>query len=253
MDSNGKLDTSILPAIAISDTFVVASEAAMLALTAQVGDIAVRTDLSKSFILKAAGASTLANWQELLTPADSVSSVNGETGTVVLDANDVGALPDSTKYGASLSVSGRSVQLKDQDGNNLGSAIQTQDTTYSAATQSANGLMSSTDKTKLDGISTGANKVEASTTNGNIKIDGVETTVYTLPAIDQVVETTFAATDWVESSGVFTLTITSTKRPFACFKLVSGTYKQVMVTLTYTGSSIVVISDDDFAGKLLSI
>ena len=32
------------------------------------------------------------------------------------------------------------------------------DTTYSAATQSANGLMSSTDKTKLDGIATGANK-----------------------------------------------------------------------------------------------
>ena len=36
-------------------------------------------------------------------------------------------------------------------------------------------------KTKLDGISTGANKVEASSTNGNIKIDGSETTVYELP------------------------------------------------------------------------
>lgn len=35
---------------------------------------------------------------------------------------------------------------------------------------------------KLDGISEGANKVEASTTNGNIKIDGVETVVYTHPA-----------------------------------------------------------------------
>ena len=36
--------------------------------------------------------------------------------------------------------------------------IPAQDTTYSTATQSANGLMSSSDKTKLDGIETGANK-----------------------------------------------------------------------------------------------
>ena len=35
-----------------------------------------------------------------------------------------------------------------------------------------------TEKNKLAGISTGANKVESSTTNGNIKIDGVETQVY---------------------------------------------------------------------------
>ncbi|WP_238326842.1 hypothetical protein, partial [Paenibacillus graminis] len=40
LDSGGKLDTSVLPALAISDTFVVATQAAMLALTAEVGDIA---------------------------------------------------------------------------------------------------------------------------------------------------------------------------------------------------------------------
>ena len=52
LGADGKLNASVLPAIAISDTFVVATEAAMLALTAEVGDIAIRTDLSKSFILK---------------------------------------------------------------------------------------------------------------------------------------------------------------------------------------------------------
>ena len=36
-------------------------------------------------------------------------------------------------------------------------------------------------KNKLNGISSGANKVEKSTTNGNIKVDGTETTVYTHP------------------------------------------------------------------------
>jgi hypothetical protein len=39
--------------------------------------------------------------------------------------------------------------------------------------------MSAADFSKLAAISTEANKVEASTTNGNIKIDGTETTVFT--------------------------------------------------------------------------
>jgi hypothetical protein len=38
-----------------------------------------------------------------------------------------------------------------------------------------------TEQTKLSGISIGANKAESSTTNGNIKINGIETTVYTHP------------------------------------------------------------------------
>lgn len=42
-------------------------------------------------------------------------------------------------------------------------------------------LVSDTEITKLAGVSEGANKVEASTTNGKIKIDGAETTVYTHP------------------------------------------------------------------------
>ena len=36
-------------------------------------------------------------------------------------------------------------------------------------------------KTKLDAIASGATKVEKSTTNGNIKINGTETVVYTHP------------------------------------------------------------------------
>lgn len=90
LDANGKLLASQVPAIAISDTFVVASQSAMLALSsADVGDIAIRTDLSKSFILKASGYSTLANWQELLTPVDVVTSVAGKTGAVSLTVSDI--------------------------------------------------------------------------------------------------------------------------------------------------------------------
>lgn len=68
LDSSAKLQANQLPALAITETFVVNSEAAMLAAPAQQGDVAVRTDLTKSFILTADPASTLANWQELLHP-----------------------------------------------------------------------------------------------------------------------------------------------------------------------------------------
>ena len=56
-----------------------------------------------------------------------------------------------TDYVASISVNGRTVTYKNKNGVNIGS-ITTQDTTYGLASQSNNGLMSSTDKTKLDGI-----------------------------------------------------------------------------------------------------
>ena len=81
------LQNSDLPAIAITDTFVVSSQAAMLALSAaERGDVAVRTDLNKSFILlkEITPSSKLSDWQELLTPTDAVLSVDGRTGVVSL-------------------------------------------------------------------------------------------------------------------------------------------------------------------------
>ena len=91
LGADGKVPNSQIPALAISETFPVASEAAMLALSsAEQGDVAVRTDISKSFILTTSPASTLENWQELLTPTDAVQSVNGQTGNVNLTKSDVG-------------------------------------------------------------------------------------------------------------------------------------------------------------------
>lgn len=89
LDSTGLIPSSQLPQISITDTFVVASQAAMLALSAQTGDVAVRTDLNKSYILKGTTPSVLSDWQELLTPTDSVLSVNGLTGSVVLTTTNI--------------------------------------------------------------------------------------------------------------------------------------------------------------------
>jgi len=84
----GVIPTNQLPPLAINDTFTAASQAAMLALTAQVGDIAIRTDTSTTYILSAEPASTLANWKAFLSPA-AVASVAGKTGVVVLAAADI--------------------------------------------------------------------------------------------------------------------------------------------------------------------
>ena len=89
LGAGGKLSEAVIPAIAITDTFVVDSQAAMLALKAQQGDVAVRTDVNKTFILKVAPATTLANWVELETPTDAVTSVNGLTGAVTLTTSEV--------------------------------------------------------------------------------------------------------------------------------------------------------------------
>jgi hypothetical protein len=78
--------TSASP-LTITDVFVVNSEAAMLALSsAQVGDVAIRTDQNKSYILSSSAPGTLSNWKELLTPPDAVSSVDGQTGSVSLSS-----------------------------------------------------------------------------------------------------------------------------------------------------------------------
>ena len=90
LDILGKVPISQLSSVLLSDTFVVGAQADMLALVAETGDVAVRTDLSKTFILTASPASNLANWQELLTPQSPVSSVNGQIGTVTLTKTDVG-------------------------------------------------------------------------------------------------------------------------------------------------------------------
>lgn len=88
-DMEGQLGTDQLPPLAISDVFSVASQQAMLALTAQRGDIAVRTDLGRVFILSTDDATILANWVELVARGDVVS-VAGRTGAVVLSKGDVG-------------------------------------------------------------------------------------------------------------------------------------------------------------------
>lgn len=88
-DITGTVPTSALPPLAINDTFPVASEAAMLALVAQRGDVAIRTDTGRTYILATDSPGTLADWKEIMATGQVVS-VAGRAGNVVLAKADVG-------------------------------------------------------------------------------------------------------------------------------------------------------------------
>lgn len=88
----GVIATSQLPALAINDIFPVTSQAQMLALTAQRGDMAIRSDTSTTWVLATDDPTTLANWKVLPTPSGSaITSINGQTsGAIVLGKADIG-------------------------------------------------------------------------------------------------------------------------------------------------------------------
>ena len=94
---SGKIPTSQIPAIATHETYPVASKAAMLALTTsqvQIGDVAIITTAGNdqgTYTLTASDPSKEASWTRHQAPQDTVLSVNGKQGTVVLSAADVGA------------------------------------------------------------------------------------------------------------------------------------------------------------------
>ena len=108
--SAGTIHATNIPVVALTTVQTAANQTAHLALTAQEGDIVVRSDENKSYVHNGGSAGTMADYTELLTPTDAVLSVNGQTGAV----------------------------------------------TISNATTSSAGLMSSADKSKLDGVESGA-------------------------------------------------------------------------------------------------
>ena len=84
-----KLPTSLFPSITLTDLFTVANQAAQLALTAEEGDVAIRTDEGKTYIHNGGSAGTMADWS-VMPAIGVIQSVNGQTGVVVLGKADIG-------------------------------------------------------------------------------------------------------------------------------------------------------------------
>ena len=157
LDSQGKIDVGILPSLALTDTFVVSSGSAMLSLSAQKGDIAVRSDLNQTFILTAEPPTNSANWQPLLSPSSSVSSVNGATGAVVLSSTNIpeGAnLYFTASRVQALSLASLTGDLPQSRITGLQADLAAH--THPVASTTAAGFLSASDKTKLNGIASSA-------------------------------------------------------------------------------------------------
>lgn len=95
LDAAGLIPPGQIPPSAVTVPFTVASQAQMLALTAQRGDLALRTDLPATFVLFADPATVAANWVQLPTPTSPVLSVFGRLGNITGTPADVGAAPAS--------------------------------------------------------------------------------------------------------------------------------------------------------------
>jgi hypothetical protein len=112
----GVLSTDQLPSVAITDTYPVASEAEMLDLTAQRGDVAVRSDIKRNFILRGDDPSLLSDWTMLELPTDAVLSVNGQAGVVVLNAAAVGADSEGSAAAAQAAAIAFAIQRANHTG-----------------------------------------------------------------------------------------------------------------------------------------
>lgn len=99
-------------------------------------------------------------------------AVTTDTGELYVGDKDkqVVKINENTTY--TLTKSGSTITLKGSDGSTQ--TVSDSNTTYNAATTSAAGLMSATDKSKLNGIATGANKYSlptaSSSTLGGVKV-----------------------------------------------------------------------------------
>ena len=197
LNGSGKLADSVIPSIAITDTFVVATQAAMLALTAQVGDVAIRTDLNKSFILQTSPASVLANWQELKTPTDTVNSVNGQTGAVVLGGGDLLVETASNVTGGADikttdTIDGALGKLNTKLGDKLDKNTAIPGATKTKITYDSNGLVTAgADATASDFVLTGYTK----NANPDVSIATTDTISAALGKLEKTLDSVNATAD----------------------------------------------------------
>lgn len=99
----------------------------------------------------------------------------------------VNELVDAYTGGNGIEVSPANViSAKIDTGNANGLGVTVAGFKLDLATTTTAGAMSATDKAKLDGVAEGATKVEKSETNGNVKVNGQETVVYTHPTTETV-------------------------------------------------------------------
>ena len=138
-DVTGTLPVGNMAATALTTVQTAANQTAHLALTAQEGDVVVRSDENKTYMHNGGTAGSMADYTLLATPTDAVTSVNGNTGVVTVTENV------TTNLGITGTTGARTITSSDGT-----------DAVIPVATDSVSGVMSADDHTKLSGIETNA-------------------------------------------------------------------------------------------------
>jgi hypothetical protein len=159
-----------LPAIALTTVQTTSNQVLMLALTAQEGDVVIRSDENKTYIHNGGTAGTMDDFTVLATPTDAVTSVDGNTGVVTLNHDTLTGFVTDEHLD----------WTNDQGAKNIHAGNYTDtNTTYSVGD---GGLtqknFTTADNTKLDNIAPSANNYSHPATHPASMLTGA------LPAID---------------------------------------------------------------------
>ena len=147
----------------------------------------------------ATGAEVNQNAFSNVVVGSTTIAADSKTDTLTLAGSNVTITPDATNDKVTIGIT------KDNVTAALGYTPPTTNTTYSVATTSANGLMSSTDKSKLDGIATGANKTTVDSSLSSTSTNPVQNKVInsalagkapTTHSHSSLVETTAGELSW---------------------------------------------------------
>ena len=138
-DVTGTLPVGNMAATALTTVQTAANQTAHLALTAQEGDVVVRSDENKTYMHNGGTAGSMADYTLLATPTDAVTSVNGNTGVVTVTENV------TTNLGITGTTDARTITSSDGS-----------DAIIPVATDSVSGVMSAADHSKLSGIESNA-------------------------------------------------------------------------------------------------
>ncbi len=168
-------DNSITPITAHQslEGYAKTADLATVATSGSYNDLTNKPTIPSAYTLPTASASTLGGVKVGTGLSINTSGVLSNSYSYTLP-NATASVLGGVKVGSNITVSNGTISLtKANVTNALGYTPPTSDTTYSVATTSANGLMSSTDKSKLDGIATGANNYTHPSTHPASMITGL--------------------------------------------------------------------------------
>ena len=228
LDSSGKVPSTQLPSYV--DDVLEYTAKSNFPSTGEAGKIYV--DTSTNLAYRWGGSTYTEISPSIALGTTSSTAFRGDYGnTAYTHANAKGSAFTSGLYKITTNAQGHvtaATAVAKSDITSLG--IPAQDTTYSAATTSTAGLMSTADKSKLDGIATGANKTTVDSTLSSTSTNPVQNKVVNtaISALNTLVGDTPVATQItsaINDAGFLTVDLNNTESgtvPFTNSDMLGG-------------------------------